>query len=611
MNESNLQTVPTSPLSPPDQVKSTSDRDEMGVYEGVGVAPGIAIGPVYLYARKDHTIEQREIESDQVEQEVERFENAIAKAERDLRKISSITREKLGPESASIFEAQMLMLRDEALYPEVLERIRKHKYNAGFAVHEVMEKHRRLLQASNSEYLRERSNDLLDVQDRLITHLRRGKMLSSVDKNTIIVSENLTAADIILFSRRGILGCVLDYGGSTSHVAIMARALGVPAVMSMHGITQQVKHGDMMILDGLDGHVLVNPDAQTLENYKIRQERYRRLLQDQKHLVPLPAETLDHHTVKLHANLEFMEELDLLDEYGADGIGLFRTEILFLMRGHLTITEDEQFDLYKQIVQQVGPRVTTFRILDLGGDKMLPIAHREHNPFLGWRGIRVLLDRPEVMLPQLRALLRASAFGPLRLLLPMITNLQEIHRFKEILAGVQQSLEERGEAFAEDVPVGIMVEVPAVALTAEQYAAEVDFFSIGTNDLTQYTLAVDRGNDLVSNLYSEFHPGVLKLIHHTIDAAHRHGIPVSLCGEMGGNPRATPLLVGMGIDELSASPAYLPEVKRIIREIRLDDAKQVAAEALKSSSVEAVSALIDDWLECHACSYIHFLEKDS
>ncbi|NBC18672.1 MAG: phosphoenolpyruvate--protein phosphotransferase [Bacteroidetes bacterium] len=583
----------------------------MRAFEGLGVAPGIAIGPIYPYSRTTHDVEHREISQTDVEDEIDRFKWALSKSERDLKKISAVTREKLGEDSASIFDAQIMMLHDEALREAVLRRIQEKRCNADYAVKQVMTEHRRRVQSSDSEYLRERSNDLLDVQERIITHLRRGKLLSKVDTESVIVAENLTAADIVLFSRRDILGVALDFGGATSHVSIMARALGVPAVTSLHGLADEVRHGDTIILDGIEGRVILNPDADTLDRYRTRRERYRRVVQEHKQLVPLAAETIDHHEVSLRGNLEFVEELPLLEEYGADGIGLFRTEMLFLMRGRFNYSEDDQYEVYRQIVESVRPATTTFRLLDLGGDKMLPVAHREHNPFLGWRGIRILLDREEVLLPQLRALLRAGVHGPTRILIPMITQLDELHRFREYLERAKRELTEEDIPFADDVPVGIMVEVPAVALMADRFAAEADFFSIGSNDLTQYTVATDRGNDLVSDRYEELNPGVLSLIQRTVEAGHAAGISVGVCGEMGGKPRNTPILVGLGVDEISASPTYLPEVKRVIRALQFSEAQALAEEALNSSSEASIKAMLDTWLDEHGCGLLHMISSEA
>ncbi|HEX7070330.1 MAG TPA: phosphoenolpyruvate--protein phosphotransferase, partial [Rhodothermales bacterium] len=579
------------------------------VLRGIGVAHGIAIGPAFLYARESLTVVERQIDAGEVHAELERFEEAVGRSERDLRKIASVARDKLGDASADIFEAQALMLRDDALYEAVVRRIRSDLTSADSAVQAVMSKHRQLMMASDSEYLRERADDLQDVQERIIRHLRRGRIMSNIDHGSIVVAENLTAADIILFSRRNILGCATDFGGATSHVSIMARALDVPAVVGMHGITDVVQNGDLLVLDGLQGQVIVNPSDETLNYYREQQKRFQRFLQEQKHLAPLPPETLDGHRVVLRANLEFREELRLLTEYGAEGIGLFRTEILFLMRGRITLSEDAQYELFRSIVEASRPHPVTFRVLDLGGDKMLPMAHREQNPFLGWRGIRVLLDKPDILIPQLRAIFRASAHGPTRVLLPMVTNLDEVRRFYEHCEQVREDLAREGVPFDEHIQVGIMVEVPAVALMAHQFAPDVDFFSIGSNDLTQYALAVDRGNDLVSDKFDELHPAVLALMKSTVDAAHANGISVSICGEIAGNPRATALLVGLGVDELSASPTYLPEVKRIVRSMHLSKAKALAESALLAGSAAEVDRMVDDWLAENACEVSQFVER--
>ncbi|GMQ82486.1 MAG: phosphoenolpyruvate-protein phosphotransferase PtsI [Rhodothermia bacterium] len=577
---------------------------------GIDAAPGIAIGPAYLYAKDSFDIEKRALTADELQNEPARFEKAVQRAERDLKKIIDVTRDKLGEESAVIFEAQLMMLRDDALYSSVLTYIAGHKVNAGYAVHKVMSKHRKVMEASDSEYLRERAHDLQDVQDRIVRHLRRGRILSAIDAETIVVAESLTAADMILFSRKGILGCATDFGGQTSHVSIMARALGLPAVVSMHSVTERVEPGETLILDGIAGEIIVNPSPETLKRYRTRKERYARLLQEEKQLVPLAAETIDGYRVGLEANLELREEIPLLKEYGAEGVGLFRTEILLLMEGRLSISEDEQFLIYKTVVENAVPGSTTFRVLDLGGDKLLPMAHREHNPFLGWRGIRVLLAKPDILVPQLRAILRASMFGPTRVLLPMVTSLAEITLFREIFDGVKDDLKTEGIDFDSSIPVGVMVEVPAVAIMADQFAEVVDFFSIGTNDLTQYTLAVDRGNDLVSDLYEDMHPAVLQMIKRTVEAAERANIPVSLCGELATNLRAVPVLLGLGVQALSASPVYLPAIKRVIRAMTLAEGKELATKALESGSVDEIRQILDQWLYEHESGISFFLNSD-
>lgn len=579
----------------------TDSRARERVFDGIAVSPGITIGPAYVHAREAIEVEERILEPELVDQEVASLHEAIERSERDLNKIIAVTREKLGEDSADIFEAQRLMLFDDAVRGEAERCIRRDRFEASYALHRVMQRHRKILEASGNDYFRERAHDLQDVEDRIIRHLRRGRLISAVDPSHIVVSENLTAADIILFSRRGILGCAMDYGGLTSHVSIMARSLGVPAVVSLHGLAGSIATGDLLVLDGLRGRVVVNPDDATLDAYRRRKDRFERLRAEEKSLVHLEPETVDGHRVRLEANLELRDEVSFVAEYGAQGIGLFRTEMLFLVEGRLSVSEEDQFRIYQAVVSAVAPAPVTLRVLDLGGDKLLPVAHREHNPFLGWRGIRVLLDKPDLLMPQLKAILRASAFGNVRILIPMVTDVGEVRQVRALLARAREELRSEGRAFADNVPVGVMVEVPSVALLADRFAAESDFFSIGTNDLTQYALAVDRGNDLVSKLFRDLHPAVLHLVRKTLEAARRRGIPVSVCGELAANLRAVPILVGMGVDALSMSPVYLPGVKRVIRSMSKEEGQLLAREALESDDADEVAARLDRWLEEHGC----------
>lgn len=588
-----------------------SDDGEI-VISGTGGAPGYAIGPIYVYSRSHIHVEEERIRLEDVDAELSRLHHALIRSSKDLAKIESITREKIGDQSAEIFVAQGLMIRDEHILKEVRTLISSEQYKADFAVRSVIDQHRRRLAASPNELLRERVNDLSDVEDRIIRHLRREQFLSAIDPNRVVIAENLTAADIVLFSRpkTRVLGCAMDFGGTTSHATIMARSLGVPAVVGTHKISDIAEHGATAIVDGFRRRVILNPTEDTLDSYRVRRKRYRRLVKETPKLNELPAETLDHHEVVIRANLEFKSELDLLEKYGARGIGLFRTELLFLMEGRIDIGEEEQFATYRAINEAVGTEVTTIRLLDLGGDKMLPMAHREHNPFLGWRGIRVLLDKPDVLAAHIRAILRASAFGPLRLLIPMVTTVKEVRQVRAVIEQQMDLLEAKGQPFDRNIPVGVMIEVPSAALTADRFAAEVDFLSIGTNDLTQYVLAVDRGNDLVSHLYCEVHPSILRLLRHIVTAGQRQGIPVSVCGEMAADTRIVPLLVGLGLDELSVAPVYVPHVKRMIRAIEYADVSSLVEQALGARDADEVEALLEEWLASHPYDLLHFVEGD-
>jgi phosphotransferase system enzyme I (PtsI) len=373
-------------------------------------------------------------------------------------------------------------------------------------------------------------------------------------------------------------------------------------VVSLHGLAEHVGPDDIVIVDGFSGTVTVNPEPETLAAAELKAARFARITADRDALRADPSETKDGHPVSLQANVEFREEFPLLHEYGAEGIGLFRTEMLFLTQGR-ALDEEQQYEVYRDAIVAAAPHAVTFRLLDLGGDKVLPMAHREANPFLGWRGLRILLDKPDLLAPQLRAILRAAAAAPddapPKILLPMVSGIDEVRQFRRAYRRVCHDLQTEGVEHRAEVPLGIMVEVPSVALQASLFAREVDFFSVGTNDLTQFTLAVDRGNDLVAGLYRELHPAVLGLIDQTVRAAQEAGIPVSVCGEVAADPRVTPLLVGLGIRTLSASPAYLTLVKRVLRAFTLAEAEDLAHRALRQPDADSVLRILEYFLACH------------
>ena len=569
---------------------------------GIGVAPGVAIGEVYLYGGGGYQAEPDHLDPDDLEAELGRFERAVSRSERELRKIGVVARQKLGAGSAGIFDAQAMILRDAQFYDAVAERVRAERQGAGWAVQSVMGDLRRRLEASPNAALRERAADFVDVQDRVLRNLQQGRAVSRIDRDRVVVAERLSAADVLLFSRHGVLAVVMDFGGPTSHVAIMARALGVPAVVSLHGLAGRVAAGDTVVVDGFSGTVTVRPTAETRAAAEEKAARFARLSEDRAEVAAAPSETADGHAVGLQANVEFREEFPLLHEYGAEGIGLFRTEILFLTQGR-ALSEQQQHAVYRDAVAAAAPHPVTFRLLDLGGDKVLPMSRREANPMLGWRGIRILLDKDDLLRPQLRAVLRAAAeapdAAPPRVLLPMVSGLEEVRQFRRVLRETCEALAAEGVAHRPDLPVGIMVEVPSVALLAGTFARHVDFFSVGTNDLTQFTLAVDRGNDLVAERYHELHPAVLGLVRQTVEAAGGAGIPVSVCGEVAADPRVTPLLVGLGVTALSVSPAYLALVKRVLRAFTLEEAEDLARRALRQDDAASVGRLLDHFLACH------------
>ncbi len=579
------------------------------VVTGVGVAPGIAIGTVYRYRMTTPDVGPRQIDADDVEAELALFGEALQRAEEEIEKVRSVAGNKLGPEGEAIFDAQEMMLQDEEVLGAVRERVREEQESAGHAVSAVLGEHRRRLEQSDDEYLRDRANDLKELERRLLQALRRGKAAATIESNSIVVADRLTAADVIRFHRHGMLGCAMARGGRTSHVSIIARALNVPAVVGADGAIDAVADHARVILDGRRGRLIVHPSADTLELYRRRRAQPPALKDEQDRRAGPPAETTDGRRITLRANVEFGETLDTLDGYGAEGIGLMRTEMLFFGGREGALTEEEQKDVYRSAAEATGDHGAAVRLLDLGGDKLLPFAQTEDNPFLGWRGVRVLLDRPEELLrPQLRALLRANAHGSLRVLLPMVTHLDEVRRVRSVLAEEADRLAAQGLAHNPDLPLGVMVEVPSVALQAQSFAEVSDFLSIGTNDLTQYVLAVDRGNDLVADRFDALHPAVLGLVKRTVEAGRATDTPVALCGEIASDVNAVPVLVGLGLDVLSAPPSYLPVMSRIITDFAQEEAEGLAQEACEAPDANAVRHRVREWIEEHVDSE-HFADR--
>ena len=568
------------------------------VVEGIGVAPGIAIGTVYRYQVDPPSVSRRKIEPDEVEAELALLDDALERAHQELSTVHAVAEERLDDDGEAIFAAQQMMLRDEELLSPIRRRIRDEHESAAHALSDVLESHRRRLESSDDQYLRERAGDLRDLETRLLQALDRGKTATRIDPNSIVVADQLTAADVIRFSRHGMLGFITARGGETSHVSIVARALDLPAVVGAGDLADVATH-DRAILDGREGRLIVHPSDPSLERYRTRRAHRESLLNAATDADGAPTTTADGRTVTVRATVDFGVTLEGLDRHDADGIGLMRTEVLFLRGDHGSLDEDRQLEVYRRAAELSGPHGATIRLLDMGGDKILPFSQEEDNPFLGWRGIRVLLDRPELLRPQLRALLRANRHGSLRVLVPMVTGLEEVRRVRTLLE------EEADRLSAEDVPhdpalpLGVMVEVPAVALQAELFAEATDFLSIGTNDLTQYVLAVDRGNDLVADRYDALHPAVLRLIRRTVEAGRTTDTPVALCGEMGGDVHALPLLLGLGLDTVSVPPPYLPTVRHVIAETSAAAAEPLASDALSAPDAATVRRRVRAWCDEH------------
>jgi phosphoenolpyruvate-protein phosphotransferase (PTS system enzyme I) len=562
---------------------STGATTQEIVLKGVAAAPGISIGPAYLYSKLIPRVDEKPIAADEVEVEIARLRNANARSEKELQKIHAFAEQKLGSQNARIFEAQIMILADAILMGAIETRIARELRNAEFIVADEITKYKQIMLAAHDEYMRERARDVDDVMNRIIRNIQDQKLYSRLEGESIIVSESLAPSDTVIFSRNQVLGYATDLGGVTSHAAILARSLKIPAVVGLRSSTKAVRTGDMIAIDGYAGLIVLHPSEETIQTLERKKERYREFEGRLVNIAGLSAETVDHKQIELSANIEFVTEIEFARVQGSAGVGLFRTESQLIGKAAYP-TEEEQYRAYSRVAEGVYPHSVIFRTFDVGGDKISPDTEHEANPFLGWRGIRVLLDRPELFLDQLRGILRASTRKNVRIMFPMVTTVQEIRRARELVARAKKELDARALPYDPDIKIGIMIEVPAAAVLAEEMAGESDFLSIGTNDLIQYLLAVDRDNTAVAPLYQQFNPAVLRTIRHIIDAGHRKGVWVGMCGEMAADPLATVLLVGLGIDELSVIPSVLPEIKKIILSIKYKEAKRVAEKVLAMST---------------------------
>jgi phosphotransferase system enzyme I (PtsI) len=570
------------------------------VLKGIPISPGIAIGKVFVLDRERPSVSVISIDPSKVDVEVERFQAAIDKTKKEFARIQENIARQLGQGKARIFDAHLLMLEDTMAVDETIERIGKERKNAEFLFFDNVEKVRNTLLETGDEYLKERAVDLQDVERRVLRNLMHSQDedLGRQEIPRIIVAKFLTPSDTAQMDRNTVLGFITELGGRTSHAAIMARSLEIPAVVGLYEVTQKICPGTLVVVDGSHGVVLINPDEGTLVEYQKKRELFLQRGRELLVLADEPATTLDGRTVELQANIELPDEVDAAISHGAKGIGLYRTEYLYLSRADLP-SEEEQYEAYASIASRIAPDPVVIRTFDLGGDKFLKslTMPKEPNPYLGWRAIRICLDRQELFRTQLRAILRASHHGNVRIMFPMISGLSEFRRVTAILQDVRVELREEHLPFDEGCEIGIMIEVPSAALVADQLAREVDFFSIGTNDLIQYTIAVDRGNERTENLFNPFHPAVLRLIQMVITAGHEKGIWVGLCGEMAGDPLSVWMLLGMGLDEFSMSPVALPEAKRLIRSIPYEEAEEIAKEALILQTAEEVILFLQEQLK--------------
>ncbi|WP_279084123.1 phosphoenolpyruvate-protein phosphotransferase PtsI [Gilliamella apis] len=565
---------------------------------GILVSPGIAFAKALLLKEEPIVINNRQILDNKIDAEIERFKEARQKSSEQLNAIMERAKTTLGEDKAAIFEGHIMLLEDEDLEQEVISRIQSKHSSADAAVQSVFETQAKELENLDDEYLKERAADIRDIGKRLLKNILGIEIvdLSAISQPCILVATDLTPSETAQLNLDMVLGFITDAGGRTSHTSIMARSLEIPAIVGTSNATQAIKQGDFVILDAINNAIYINPDHTTEEKLKQVQAKYIADKEELAKLKDLPAVTLDGHQVEICANIGTVRDIAGADRNGYEGVGLYRTEFLFMDRDAYP-NEEEQFKAYKEVAESTNGLSIIVRTMDIGGDKDVPYMHlpKEENPFLGWRAIRICLDRKEILHAQLRAILRASAFGKLRIMFPMIISVEEIRILKSEINILKEQLTAEGKAFDKEIEIGVMIETPAAAVIARHLAKEVDFFSIGTNDLTQYTLAVDRGNELISHLYNPFSPSVLTLIKNVIDASHKEGKWTGMCGELAGDERATILLLGMGLDEFSMSAVSIPKIKKLIRNTNYEEAKKFAETALEKATAKEITDLVEKY----------------
>ncbi|WCF08957.1 phosphoenolpyruvate--protein phosphotransferase [Paenibacillus thiaminolyticus] len=564
--------------------------------QGIAAASGYAIGQAFVLQEQEASVERADIAPGEADAEVERLQNAVAQSKEELEKIKESTAARLGEHEAEIFATHQLLLEDEEFIGQAIAQIRAMNVNAEYALHEVTEQLVAIFAGMDDEYLRERAADFRDVSKRVQRHLSGAKAASLNDfaEAVVLIANDLTPSDTAQLDRSKVAGFVTQIGGRTSHSAIMARSMEIPAVVGLTDAMHSVKTGQMVIVDGSSGIVLIDPDAETLAAYREKKVKFELRREEMKQYKDRPSVTADGHQVELVANIGNPQDALGARNHGAEGVGLFRTEFLYMGRDNFP-SEEEQYHAYTAVCQTMGAeKPIVIRTLDIGGDKELSYLElpKEMNPFLGYRAIRLCLDRKDLFKTQLRAILRASAHGNIKLMYPMIATITELRAANELLAEARQELDAEGVAYNREMEVGIMIEVPAAAIAADQLAEEVDFFSIGTNDLVQYTMAADRMNQQVSHLSQPFHPSVLRLIKMVIDAAHSRGKWAGMCGEMAGNLKAIPLLLGLGLDEFSMSASSVLPARVLLSRLDREAMKPLAEEALQLKTAEEIQYLV-------------------
>jgi len=571
-------------------------RRDVRTYKGIGVSPGIAIGRAVIIEKREASVYRVPIRDEEVEDEVGRFNSAREKTRDELLDLKHKVSRSMGDEYAQIFEAHAMIVTDPSFNDKVVSKIESEQVNAEWAVAEVQEELQARFASFEDTYLKERVADVKDVADRVLKNLQgiAHHDLSEIKHDVVILADDLTPSDTIHFNRRPIVGFASETGGRTSHTSIIAKSLFMPAVIGVPRLTKIIDNEEMIIVDGYEGTIIVNPTQAMIAEYQSRVIRHleqeRRLLENRD----LAAVTKDDRRITLQANIELVEELKDAIRFGAEGIGLYRSEFLYISKSPVLPTEDEHFQLYRSLVESCAPRACVIRTFDLGGKKLARevIGTREDNPVLGLRGLRLCMKKRDMFKQQLRALLRASVYGDLRIMFPLVSGVQELRQVKTLIRELKSELDADGLPYKPDLKVGIMVEVPSAAVIADILAQEADFFAIGTNDLIQYSLAIDRSNENVSYLYEPLHPALLRLIKGVIDAGKKAGIPVSMCGEMAADPIYAIVLLGLGLETFSMNPSSVPVIKNVIRAARYRDAKRIADIALTKRTAQEIEEFV-------------------
>jgi phosphotransferase system enzyme I (PtsI) len=563
-------------------------------FKGAGVSPGMACGKIHVVRDDLDDVPRYRIAPSQVPDEIGRFETALIQTRMQILEMQQRIAESIGAKDAAIFDAHLLVVEDRTLIDEVLRKLETDLCNVEWVFQEVAMRYAETLNKIDDPYLRERALDIQDVTKRVIRNLqgKAPKTFLALSESHILIAHNLTPSDTASINRANVLAIATDLGSRTSHAAILARSLNIPAVVGLHDITAKLETGQHVLVDGSDGLLIVNPAPGTITHYAELESRRAEVVAQLKELRTTRSTTRDGRHIVLSANIELPEDVEAVAANGAEGIGLYRTEFLYLNRTTLP-TEDEQFETYRKVAERVRPDPLIIRTFDLGGDKLAPGTvdiTDELNPFLGWRAIRLCLEHIEIFKTQLRAILRASAVGNIKIMFPMISGLEELRRAKAVLAECNEELRRSGIPFAEEIEVGAMIEIPSAAICANALAREVDFFSIGTNDLIQYALAVDRVNEKIAYLYEPTHPAILRLLRMITEAAHAHHIWVGVCGEMAGDVALVPLLLGLGMDELSAGATVVPRVKRAVQSLAIPECRELVEETLKLNTSSEILA---------------------